>query len=438
MSSDVRCSVVLVAATALVWYALRRRKARRVDRIARTVLTYLDKVLEAFAKPYSGEADDDDEGFLLLAVAENKLTWPLLKPRLEAALSKPLPPWVANYGPMHGQPQCREVVERFFQTYVSSRKVPCFLLTGVAACLTHLFATILDEGDRVLVPAPYYAAFGYDLNALAGVQVVPCDLDNLERYAGEALLLTSPHNPSGEVYSSERLRKVAKFCEARKMHLVSDEIYALSTFRRTKTAPSFVSMLDVDDVAPERRHVVWGMSKDFGMSGLRVGVVFSENPTVQAALSSLANFSSVSGVVQHLLIDLLSDHTWCDAFLRANRTALDDAATLVETRLEELGLPFVRPDAGMFLLVDLSEFLPNFHADEDAVYRHLADHYKLVLTPGESMGCAKKGWFRICFAWLGSMDTLQVAMDRIAHFVNAQRQDAAKALVGAAAAVQKL
>ena len=92
----------------------------------------------------------------------------------------------------------------------------------------------------------------------------------------KALLLTNPHNPLGICYPKWLIEDILRFCSSHNIHLISDEVYAMSTFDNGETAESepFVSVLSLDleelGVNASSVHVVWSLSKDFGQSGIRM------------------------------------------------------------------------------------------------------------------------------------------------------------------------
>ena len=119
--------------------------------------------------------------------------------------------------------------------------------------------------------------------------------------------------------TEDELRLAVGWCESKKMHLVSDEVYALSLLK----GDAFVSLGRITKGAlGDRRHVVWGLSKDFGMSGLRFGCVWTQNDRLRQALGTAAMFGCVPGVCQAMVTELLSDDAFCDDYLRANQVAL--------------------------------------------------------------------------------------------------------------------
>src|SRR5207244_12987790 len=104
-----------------------------------------------------------------------------------------------------------------------------------------------------------------------------------------AVPITSPCNPVGHVYSTDTLRGVLQVARAHRIDVIADEIYAHSVFG---TDP-FVGMLDpaVAAEGTDRVHVIWGFAKDFGLSGLKVGVLHTGRPEVRDAARALAYFA---------------------------------------------------------------------------------------------------------------------------------------------------
>ena len=457
--------VALVMTTRTARQKKERRKARRRQkkaselalskegvsargmRLNQPALPYLAGVIEGFANPYDPATG---EGIVLLAVAENKLAWPVLKPRIEKGLSK-LPDWVANYGPMEGQAALREPLAKFLETRVVKAPVdPAHLscATGVGAALSNLFFAICDAGDAVLIPSPYYSAFDSDLRSVCDLKRVPVRLaaekgyaltrDALDRaYAKhggrtKALLLTNPHNPLGRVMAPAELRLAVEWCDHRRLHLVCDEIYALSALG---SRDGFVSLGEITGgrLGP-RRHVLWGLSKDFGMSGLRFGVTWTQNDTLLSALATAAVFTCVPGPCQALVADVLADDAFVDAYLAANSAALDASCAACFAVLDRLRLPYLRPKYGMFLWCDFSSLLPllldggakhHYAKDallqaETALYDALRVDLGLVLTPGSAQHASDPGFFRICFAFV-ELPVLVAALARFEAWVREKR-----------------
>ncbi|KAB8246174.1 pyridoxal phosphate-dependent transferase [Aspergillus flavus] len=105
-----------------------------------------------------------------------------------------------------------------------------------------------------------------------------------------ALLICNPHNPLGRCYPRETLEALLQFCQKYQIHIISDEVYALSVYEENTSTDGFFSLLSIEPanngVNPALIHVLYGMSKDFAAAGLRLGCLISQNQKfLQAALS---------------------------------------------------------------------------------------------------------------------------------------------------------
>ena len=162
--------------------------------------------------------------------------------------------------------------------------------------------------------------------------------------------------------------------------------------------------------------MVWAVSKDFGCSGLRYGLLYSQNTLLLDALGSMATFTAVSGPIQYLVSELLTDDTFVDNFLDESRDRLVHSYSICTQKLEEMVLPYVPAEAGMFVYVDFSSLLPQKTAEWEEKLSDLMFQIRVVLTPGESQHDHAPGMFRICYAWV-SPEVLEIAMERLSRLV---------------------
>lgn len=170
--------------------------------------------------------------------------------------------------------------------------------------------SLTNPGDGILLGQPIYGSFTGDLRVPSECQLIytpfhgddPFSPDAVTRYEEtflkardetgvtiRALLICNPHNPLGRCYSRETLEALLLFCQKYQIHLISDEVYALSVYNNDDSV-GFISVLSIDPVPlgvdPALIHVLYGMSKDFAAAGLRLGCLISRNQgLLQAALS---------------------------------------------------------------------------------------------------------------------------------------------------------
>jgi len=366
---------------------------------------------EHFARGAAG-VDAAGRGYVPLCVAENRLVFDLLQPKLDAPRRVPARAlaYDAMIGAMGFREQLAVGMERLF---LGRRFAPeqIAVLAGAGSVLELLFYALADPGDGVLVPTPSYAGFWGDLETRDELTIVPVPtsdadgfrlsaerLDRAVAGAGRpvrALLFTSPNNPVGTVYTPAEIAEVLDWAEAAGVHVVLDEIYALSVHG----ARPFTSGARVAPHLGPTRHIVWAFSKDFAASGLRCGVLVSENEAVLAAVDSLSYWAATSGDTQHLLGALLGDETWLTAYVAENRARLAAAYRATTGALVAAGIPFVPAEAGFFCLVDMRRFLgaPTW-AEEDALWRRMLARTNVNLTPGSACRAPEPGFFRLCFA----------------------------------------
>lgn len=162
--------------------------------------------------------------------------------------------------------------------------------------------------------------------------------------------------------------------------------------------------------------MVWAASKDFGCSGVRYGVLYTQNELLLSALQAASTFTCVSGPVQYLISELLTDDAFVGHFLDESRDRLVYSYSICTRKLDEMVLPFIPAEAGMFIYVDFSSILPSKTFEWEQKLSELMYQVRVVLTPGECQHDAAPGMFRICYAWV-SPDALEVAMERLSRLV---------------------
>jgi aspartate/methionine/tyrosine aminotransferase len=372
------------------------------------------------------------DGYIPLCVAENKLVTDLVLAKISECDG--VPARVLGYDAMIGSYSFREALAHMMGRKFLGRSVApeqVVVLAGAGTVLETLFYVLANPGDGVLVPTPSYAGFWLDLETRNEVRILPVHCSSADGFrltperldaalAGaerpvRALLFTSPDNPLGRVHSAEEIRQVMRWAERAGVHLVMDEIYALSVFGERE----FVSALSLGALG-DWVHIVWAFSKDFAASGLRAGVLVSENQAILQAVDQLAYWGCCSGDTQYRLGQMIADDDWVDSFVVDNCARLRQAAERVTSALAERGLDHITPEAGFFLLLDLRRFLsePSFEA-ERSLFRLMLEKANVNLTPGASCRVSEPGFFRLCFAGVPT-DAAVEGVERIGQLLGTQ------------------
>jgi 1-aminocyclopropane-1-carboxylate synthase len=170
-------------------------------------------------------------------------------------------------------------------------------------------------------------------------------------------------------------------------------------------------------------HFLWGLSKDFGASGWRIGILYSQNKRLIAALANLNIFSAVSQPMQMILADILMDHDFVQGFLDHSRSLLLKSYKICTRKLDEMVIPYTRASAGLFIYIDFSSLLPEpTEKGEREFQKQIQESAKLVMTPGSSLRDDHPGMFRLCYASV-SIEVLKIAMERLSDLVLKIRRD---------------
>ncbi|GFY92391.1 1-amino-cyclopropane-1-carboxylate synthase 2 [Actinidia rufa] len=351
---------------------------------------------------------------------------------------------IANFQDYHGLPEFRNAVAEFMGRVRGGRVKfdPNRIVMGGGATGANelLMFCLADPGDAFLIPTPYYPAFDRDLRWRTGIQLLPitCNSSNNFKITVEALeeayksateadinvkglIITNPSNPLGTILDKDTLKKLVTFVTQKNIHLVCDEIYSATIFR----PPGFVSVAEVvqevDRCNLDLIHIVYSLSKDLGLPGFRVGIVYSYNDQVVSCGRKMSSFGLVSSQTQHLLASMLSDEDFVGRFLGESSKRLAKRYTIFTEGLKQVGISCLNANAGLFFWMDLRPLLkePTFEA-EMALWRGIINDVKLNASPGSSFHCMEPGWFRVCFANMDDL-TMETALQRIRTFVDQKK-----------------
>lgn len=401
---------------------------------------------------------ENPDGALALNIAENRLGWPRLKSKLEAiSADREIPLWVPSYTAARGAPDFRAALARFMGERVTETPMDPEHLgvsSGATGIIEMTAFLVAEAGDVAVIPAPAYPVYRADLGNLSGVErfdlvthhdvsdlrsgppLTPTHLDRAWEELAAAgkrfrmLILTSPDNPTGGVFGEASLREITEWCLKRGVHLVVNEIYALS---RIDTGHPELER-DYVDVEPwvsfgqlmgeyqsDLLHLWYALSKDLGISGFRVGVLYSLNDELMQAFENVNLTHSVSNHTQWLLQLLLSDHAFMGAYIEENARQLTEAYATVVRALRSLSVPYAPSRGSHFAWIDLSEFLDDdSEAGELRLWAELFRTSGVLFTPGVGFGHSKRGMFRVVFPCVAPLE-LKVAMGRLSDFVHAKR-----------------
>jgi aspartate aminotransferase len=299
-----------------------------------------------------------------------------------AATRKALAEQHTRYGPVPGEPALREGLAQGFDGYTADN---ILVTNGAKQALYSLFQTLCDPGDEVILPRPCWVSFTEQI-ALAGGRPVlvetgadfQLDPECIRRAITprtRAVLINSPHNPTGAVYTAEAIAATARLAAERGLYLISDEAYHAYAF---DGRPHVAAVAVSPD--PARVVTVRSFSKHYNMTGFRLGYVAADKRIIQA-LARLQSHTTgnVCSFAQHGALAALA----MDQTVVAERCAeLQRRRDLALGRTREL-FPCAPGQGAFYLFPDVRGRLRNGETSADLAAR-LLDQAGVAVVPGEA------------------------------------------------------
>ena len=299
-----------------------------------------------------------------------------------------------RYTVVPGIPDVRKaIVERHACDFGSDYSVDeAIFTTGEKHALFNAVQILVDHGDEVILPVPYWVSFK-DIVQYAGGKVIFLETSEAENFRitaqaieraitprTKAIILNSPSNPAGSIVSAEDLEHIVRVAHERGIYLLLDECYAYLTYvGKPVSAGSFTW-------AKEHMVVLGSLSKTYSMTGWRAGFAMAPKPIV-ANLSKLQSqqTSNATSIVQKAAIAALSGSQECVAEFRAEFIELRDHML---ARLAEIpGVTCTRPEGAFYVYPNISSFLGKggIHTATELATRLLHEAH-VVTVPGEAFG----------------------------------------------------
>lgn len=293
---------------------------------------------------------------------------------------------------------------------------------GAKQALYNLFQVLLDEGDEVIIQAPYWVSY-LDHVKLAGgrpvliptgesqgFKITSEQLEQAITPKTKALLINSPSNPTGMVYSAEELRQLGEVCVKHNLWIISDEIYEHLIYDDDQQHVSIASL------SPEfykRTFVINGVSKTFSMTGWRIGYIAGASEVITAITDlSSHSTSNPTSIAQFAAVAALEGD---QEPIKVMKQAFKERRDFVFERVNRIkGLSSLKPAGAFYAFVNIREALDaSPYKDTNEWSSALLENDQVAVVPGSAFG--SDDHIRISYAT--SLDLLTQALDRIEHFV---------------------
>ena len=376
------------------------RISRRISAIAESATLKVDakaKSLQAAGRP-------------VISYAAGEPDFPTPEHLVEAALIAVRDPKNHRYTPAAGLPELREAIaektKRDSGLEVATSQV--VVTNGGKQAVYQAFATLLDPGDEVLVPTPYWTTYPEAIALAGGVQVdvfagaeqeYLVTVDQLEAARtprSKVLLFVSPSNPTGAVYTPDQVRAIGEWADAHGLWIIADEIYQNLTYDGVRA----VSIVEAVPSLADRTILVNGVAKTYAMTGWRLGWMVGPADAMKAAANLQSHLTSnVSNISQRAALAALTGPQDCVAEML---TAFDRRRRVMVSELNKIpGITTPTPQGAFYVYPDVRGLLgKTWGGVTPTTSLELADlildQAEVAAVPGEAFG--PSGYLRFSYA----------------------------------------
>jgi aspartate aminotransferase len=320
-----------------------------------------------------------------------------------------------KYTPADGIPALKKAIVRYTEEYYN-KLVPADQImasNGAKQALMTLLYAILNPKDEVVFPAPYWVSYSEMVKLAGGVSVPVTASDGTFRPTMEditevvgpytkAIIINSPSNPTGVLYSAGFIAEVVAYCEKKKLYLIMDDIYNRLVFDG-KTAPNCYQYAK-DDTASSRLVVIQGVSKMYAMTGFRIGWAIGNKNLIEAMTNIQSHQSSGPATPsQWAAVGAL---TGVQSSVESMRLTLENHRNVMVERLRAIpGVQVTKPDGTFYCFPDFSAY----EKDSAKLADFLLEKVRVVAVPGKEFGL--DGHLRLSFC--GTIKEITEGLERI-------------------------
>ncbi|MGG3842244.1 pyridoxal phosphate-dependent aminotransferase [Anoxybacillus kestanbolensis] len=331
-----------------------------------------------------------------------------------------------KYTPSGGLATLKQEIIKKFQRdqqldYKPSEIIVC---VGAKHALYTLFQVILDEGDEVIIPTPYWVSYPEQVKLAGGVpvyvegleenefKITPEQLKQAITKRTKAVIINSPSNPTGVIYTKEELQAIGDVCLAHDVLIVSDEIYEKLVYG----GHEHVSIAQLSPQLKKQTIIINGVSKSHSMTGWRIGYAAGDADIIRA-MTDLASHSTSNptSIAQYAAIAAYSGP---QEPVEQMRQAFEERLNIIYDRLIQIpGFSCVKPQGAFYLFPNAKEAATmTGYESVDAFVEALLEEAKVALVPGSGFGAPNN----VRLSYATSLDLLHQALDRIEAFIKAR------------------
>ena len=334
---------------------------------------------------------------------------------------------MTKYTPVAGTIELRtEIQEKLLRdNNLDYELTDIIVSTGAKQSLFNALSAIIDPGDEVLLPAPCWVSYPEMVQMAGGVPVMVkgdenngflASAETLEKYVTDktkALIINSPNNPNGSVYTRDMLEKIARLAIEKRFYVISDEIYEKLIYDGEK----HVSIASLSDAIKVQTIVINGVSKSYAMTGWRIGYAAGPKPVIRAMTSFQSHTTSnPNSIAQHAAAVALTNG---ERFMHESHTEFDARRKLMHSLLNAIpGLSAAMPKGAFYMMLNISGMIGKslngrVIKGSDDFAEMLLESKLVAVVPARAFGDDR--YVRLSYAT--SREKISVGIMRIAEFV---------------------
>ena len=376
----------------------------------------LDKIQVSLIRQFD-QAISEIPGVLRLTLGEPDFTTP---DHVKEAAKRAIDQDQSYYTGMSGLLTLRQaasdfVKEKYQLDYNPENEI--LVTIGATEALSATLTAILEEGDKVLLPAPAYPGYEPIVN-LVGAEIVEIDTtengfvltpEMLEKAILEqgdklkAVILNYPANPTGITYSREQLEALAAVLRKYEIFVVCDEVYSELTY----TGENHVSL---GTMLRDQAIIINGLSKSHAMTGWRLGFIFAPaNFTAQLIKSHQYLVTAANTMAQHAAVEALTAGKNDAEPMKKEYIQRRD---YIIDKMTDLGFEIIKPDGAFYIFAKIPA---GYNQDSSAFLKDFAHKKAVAFIPGAAFGQYGEGYVRLSYA--ASMGTIREAMKRLEEYM---------------------
>ncbi|MGM0854419.1 MAG: pyridoxal phosphate-dependent aminotransferase [Bacillota bacterium] len=328
-----------------------------------------------------------------------------------------------KYTPSGGMANLKEAIIHKFETDQKLTYKPSEIIvtSGAKHALYTLFQVLLNESDEVIIPTPYWVSYPEQVKLAGGTPVIvegkeeneykvtPQQLKETITPKTKAVILNTPSNPTGMLYSREELQAIGEVCLENDILIVSDEIYEKLVY----DGNSHTSIAELSPELKEQTIVINGVSKSHSMTGWRIGYA-AGNETIIKAMTNLASHST-SNPTTTSQYGTVAAYLGDQQPVEEMRQAFEERLNIVFDKLNSIpGFHCLKPQGAFYLFPNVSEAAKKTgYNNVDEFTKALLEEAKVAVIPGSGFGSDNN----IRLSYATSLDALEKAIERMHEFV---------------------